>query len=145
MGIFYSQKVVVNRTPWELNVRFDGQDITIPPGESVLPELTIGYAKNQNPIMGSADPNNPSMSGARYLLGVKGQDDCTPLTKAELLAHSNAACRMDYKELIEDTLKPGEKIVVKGKKGGTQAKSAFDAGVRVRGSELNPVADTTGV
>jgi len=135
---------VVNRTPIPLNVRFDGQDTVLPPGESALPKVAVGYAKNQNPIMGSADPNNPSLSGARYLLGVKGTpDDCKALTKDEWDAHCDAACRMDWKTLTEDTVKPGEHIVVKGKKGGVQAKSAFDGGVRGRGTaNMNMEADT---
>jgi hypothetical protein len=134
---------VVNRTPVPLNVRFDGQDTVLPPGESPLPKVAVGYAKNQNPIMGSADPNNPSLSGARYLLGVKGTpDECTPLSQGEWNDHCDAACRMDWKVLTEDTVKPGEHIVVKGKKGGVQAKSSFDPGVRHRGTaNMNVEAD----
>lgn len=141
MGIFYESRIIFNRAPVPLTVTFDGQSTVLPPGESVLPLVSVNYAKNQNPIMGSADPNNPSISGARYLIGVKGQDDCEPLTKAEWTAHCEAACRMDWKDLIEESLKPGEHVVVKGKKNSTQAKNAFDGGVRVRGSDLNPIAD----
>lgn len=144
MGIFYDMAIVVNRAPIAISARFDGQDIVLPPGETSIPKVAVNYAKNQNPIMGSADPNNPSISGARYLIGVKGSsDDCDPLTKKEWDAHCEAACRLDWKDLIGDTLKPGEKVVVKGKKGGYQAKSSFDAGVKVHGSTLNPIADTT--
>lgn len=136
MGIFHELKTVVNRSPKPLSVTFDGQETIIPVGESQIPSITINYAKNQNPVMGSADPNNPSLSGSQYLIGVKGtRDNCTPLTKDEWDAHCESACRMDWRSLMEDTLKPGEHIVVKGKKGGVQAKSQYDAGVRV-GSPL---------
>ena len=144
MGIFQEMVIVVNRTPVPLNVRFDGQDTVLPPGESALPKVAVGYAKNQNPIMGSADPNNPSLSGARYLLGVKDtHDDCKKLTKDEWDAHCDAACRMDWKALVEDVgVKPGEHYAIKGKKGGVQAKSAFDQGVRNRGTaNMNVEAD----
>ncbi len=135
MGIFQEMVIVVNRTPVTLLATFDGQEMQLPPGESPMPKVAVGYAKNQNPIMGSADPNNPSLSGAQYLIGVKGSpDDVTPLTKKQWDAHCDAACRMDWKTLVEDTVKPGEKVVVKGKKGGTQAKSAFDKGVRNHGT-----------
>ncbi len=135
MGIFQEMVMVVNRTPITLTATFDGQETFLPPGESPLPKVAVNYAKNQNPIMGSADPTNPSLSGARYLLGVKGtHDDCEPLTKEEWDAHCDAACRMDWKSLLEDVVRPDEKVVVKGKKRGTQAKSAFDAGVRNHGT-----------
>ena len=141
MGIFFEQVAVVNRAPVALNVRFDGQDITIPPGESQIPKVAVNYAKNQNPIMGTADPDNPSLSGGRYLIGVKGVDDCSFLSKPEWEEHLGRPCRLDWETLTEGVLKPGEHIAVKGKKAGVQAKRSFDAGVKVRGSQLNPIAD----
>lgn len=131
MGVFQELKVVVNRAPIALNVRFDGQDMQLPPGESPLPSVAVTYAKNQNPIMGSADPNNPSLSGGRYLVGVKGVDDCTPLSKAEWEDHTGQPCRLNWEELMEDKIAPNEKVVFKGKGKKTQAKGNFDSGVRV--------------
>ncbi len=119
MGIFYEQKIVVNRAPVPLTVRFDGQETVIPVGESPLPVVSLIYAKNQNPIMGSADPTNPSLSGARYLIGVKGQDDCTPLTKDEWTAHCEAArvgaLRLADAWIAESRCRPRSKSVTTSK------------------------------
>jgi hypothetical protein len=137
MGVFQEMVPVFNRAPMPLVVTFDGQQTTVPIGASALPIQTVGYAKNQNPIMGSCDPHNPSLSGGQYLIGVIGKDNCEPLDKEEWDAHCNAACRMDWKELVADiSLKKGEHYEVRGKGRKVQAKSAFDAGVRVHGNEL---------
>lgn len=135
MGIFQEMVTVVNRTPISLTVQFDGQCTNVPPGESPLPALVIGYAKNQNPIMGSADPLNPSLSGARYLIGVKGtKDNCEPLTKEEWKAHCEAASRMDLAELFDDVLLSKEHVEVRGKGRMTQARGRQDKGVAVSGA-----------
>lgn len=136
MGIFHETKEVFNRAPIVLNVRYDGQDMSLPLGKSLLPVVAIPYAKNQNVIMGSADPNNPSLSGGRYLIGVIGVDNCEPLTKEEWEDHLGRPCRLDWETLMEDKVKPGEKVVFKGKKKGTQAKSSYDSGVRVHSPGL---------
>jgi hypothetical protein len=128
-------KTVVNRAPISLSVRFDGQDVELPPGESQIPSISVGYAKNQNPIMGSSDPNNPSMSGTKYLIGVKGVDECTPLTKAEWEDHLGRPCRLDWEALMYDRVGPKERVVFKGKGRKTQAQSSFDQGVRVHAPE----------
>jgi hypothetical protein len=76
MGIFHEQVEIVNRTSKPLTVRYDGQDITIPPGYTpgvdgkpgvrikdqhiMVPRLIIPYALNQNVLMGSEDPQSPS-------------------------------------------------------------------------------------
>ena len=135
MGIFYDMKTVVNRAPVPLTVRFDGQDTMLPPGESQIPTIAVNHAKNQNPIMGSADPDNPSLSGGRYLIGVKGVDDCSFLSKPEWEEHLGRPSRIDFEALMEDKLVPGEHIEVKGKGKKTQAKGSFDQGVRVRAPE----------
>ena|ERR1700674_3202673 len=136
MGIFYEMKVIVNRAPIELTGRFDGQDIRIPPGESAIPAIAVNYAKNQNPIMGKADPNNPSLSGGQYLIAVKGVDDCTPLTKEEWEAHLGRPCRLDWEALAADRYEnSGKKLVVAGKGAKTQAKGSFDQGVRFKAPE----------
>lgn len=135
MGVFQELITVVNRAPIPITARFDGQEIVIPVGESPLPSQTINYAKNQNPIMGSQDPLNPSLSGARYLLGVKGtKDNCTPLTKDEWTAHCAAASRMDLADLFEDVLLTNEHVEVRGKGRQTQARGRQDKGVAVSGA-----------
>jgi hypothetical protein len=130
MGVFQHMIPVFNVGRVPCVVTFDGQQTTVPVGPSQLPDITLPYAKNQNPVMGSQDPNNPSLTGVKTLIRVVDKDDCTPMTDEEWEAHSVAACRMDWLSLIEDRLKPGERVVVKGKKAGVQAKSAFDTGVR---------------
>ena len=122
---------VFNRAPIDLTIRFDGQDSILKPGKNSIPKVAVPYAKNQQPIMGTADANNPNISGARYLLGVVGIDDCAPLTKDEWEAHLGMPCRMDYDQFMEDRIGPKEHIEVKGKGRKIQAKSNFDAGVRV--------------
>jgi len=131
MGIFYEMVEVFNRAPVALTVRFDGQDTTLKPGKNSIPKVAVSYAKNQQPIMGSADANNPNISGARYLLGIVGIDECTPLTKEEWEAHLGMPCRIDYDQFMEDRLCPKEHVEIKGKGKKIQAKSSFDAGVRV--------------
>lgn len=131
MGIFYKQVPVFNRAPVALNVRFDGQDIELLPGLSALPEVAInGFAKNQNPIMGSQDPNNPHISGAKYLIGIVDVDDCTPLTPDEWAAHLGRPCRMDEKAIFEERYgnDPKARQVVMGKGRKTVATSLADAG-----------------
>lgn len=133
MGIFYEQTTVVNRAPITINVRHDGQDMPVPPGESQLATIAIDKGKNQNPIMGSCDPNNPSLSGGQYLLAIKGRDNCEPLTKEEWDAHCTAACRHDWKALLGERLSEAQlaKVVIGGKAKKVQATSSFDVGVRV--------------
>lgn len=129
MGIFHEQVIVVNRAPETLNVRFDGQDINLPPGESAIPKVAVEYAKRQNTIMGSGDPSNPSMSGARYLVGVKGKDECDPLTKEEWESHTGAPCRLDLELLADDRLGPKEhfETKTKGRSKKTQAGNRSEA------------------
>ena len=63
---------------------FDGERNTIPVGHYELPTLTLYHAKNQNPIMGSADPNNPTVAGARYLVVEEDEEGYgVALTKEE--------------------------------------------------------------
>ena len=134
MGIFQEMSTVVNRGRVPLTVRFDGQETVIPVGECQLPLISVDYAKNQNPIMGSADPNNPSISGAQYLIGIKGRDNCNPLTDEQWQAHCEAACRMDWHELLDDRLVKGEHVEVRGKGKPTQARNIHDQ-VKQRGAQ----------
>lgn len=129
-GVFQDMVPVVNRAPIPLTVTFDGQTSIIKPGPGALPSTTIRYAKNQNPIMGSVDPNNPSISGGQYLIGEIGKDDCEPLTPAEWNAHCEAISRVDLKTLMEDELGPGERVEVRGRGRKTMARNASDSGVR---------------
>ena len=70
MGIFYEMCELVNRAPVNLQVMFDGQVKTLTPGKNIVPKAVVMFAKNQNPIMGSGSPHDPSVHGCRYLVGV---------------------------------------------------------------------------
>ena len=132
MGIFYEQVTLVNRAPVELTVTFDGQTKTLVPGENIVPAVVVDFAKNQNPIMGSADPNNPHVSGGRYLVGVKGgyNEDIEPLTEEEWLAHLGRPCRINEEEAFNERYgsDPKAKMMVYGKGRKTTASSRTEAG-----------------
>lgn len=85
LNTFAHSVTVVNRTigagvyEVPLNVRYDGEDIVIQPGENPgFPKEAVGYAKRQNPLMGSRHPLNPLKFIS--LVGVKGEDDCSPIS-----------------------------------------------------------------
>lgn len=129
-GVFQDMVPVVNRSPVVLTVRFDGQETQVKPGAGFLPSVVINYAKNQNPVMGSVDPNNPAISGGEYLIGVVGRDNTDIMTKEEWNAHCEAISRVDLKIMLEDELGPGQRVEVRGRGRKTQARNSFEAGVR---------------
>lgn len=135
MGIFFKLTPVVNVAPIPINVRFDGQDIELAPGANSLPDVAIPFGKNQNPIMGSQDPNNPHMSGARYLLRVVGTDDCTPMTAEEWADHLGRPCRMDEQVLFAEQYggDPKARMVTHGKGKKIAAGSRYEAGTNPQG------------
>lgn len=137
MGIFQDMQEVVNRTPWELTIMFDGQTMTLQRnydfkevnGEftaterkgvhNFIPSQTIIYAFNQNALMGSQDPDNPTVSGAEYLIGLPSKAHkypCTALTTEQIFAQKNRPSRFNHEELMEPNLVKGEKIAVRGRK-----------------------------
>lgn len=130
-GTFWKQIPIFNRAPIALAVMFDGERHTIPTGLSALPEHTLYHAKNQNPIMGSADPYNPGVLGAQYLIVTEGEDGwMDPLTKEAWEEHCNRPCRED--ENIWFTAKYGEdkhaNLVRHGSKKSVHARNRFEAG-----------------
>lgn len=137
MGIFHDTITIINLAPIPLNVTFDGQTMRLPVGESVLPKVTVVYAKNQNPVPGSADMDNPTLSGARYLVSVKGKkgDRQEPFTEDEWNEMQGKPSRFNTDEFFAERLGPKEHVITRGKGRGTQAKSSFDAGVRVQSPE----------
>lgn len=84
LATFRDSVTLINRTSRTLDVRYDGEDMKIPPGENPgFPKVAVPYAKKQNPLMGSKHPINPT----RYisLVGVKdSKDDVTPISDATL-------------------------------------------------------------
>jgi hypothetical protein len=139
MGVFHDMVTVINLAPIPLSVTFDGQTTKIPVGESQIPRVTVNYAKNQNPVPGSADMTNPSISGAQYMISVKGYevDRQTPFTREEWEAFDNKPSRWNVDDHFADQLGPKEHVVIRGTKAKNkvQAKSSFDAGVRVHSPE----------
>lgn len=136
MGIFYESREVVNRAPVDITVTFDGQQITLKPGKSMLPKVAIPNGKNQNPIMGSVDPNNPHMSGGEYLLGVVDDleypgDNCEPLTPEEWDTHLNKPCRVNELLAFEERYggDPKARMVIHGKGRKTTANNRQEAAV----------------
>lgn len=134
MGIFHEQVVLVNRSPINLTVTFDGQEKTLVPGENLVPQVVVDYAKNQNPIMGSVDPNNPHISGGRYLVGVKNSpepgEETEPLSPEEWAAHLGRPCRTDEQEAFNEKYSgdPKARLVVHGKGRRSTATSRNEAG-----------------
>lgn len=141
MGIFYKPATIVNRAPIKLTVRFDGQDLDIPAFSTAqIPQVAVSFAKNQNPIMGSQDPNNPHISGARYLIGevgVDSEEDCRALTPEEWEEHCKRPCRVDEQAMFDERYggDPKAKLIVGGKKGKTKTmvQSRYEAADGVSG------------
>jgi hypothetical protein len=132
MGIFYESVEIINRAPVNLSVMFDGQSKTLVPGKNHIPYMTVQFAKNQNPIMGSADPHNPHISGAKYLIGVPGEDlpeDLTMLTEVEWAAHLGQPTRENSQQAFEEKYgdDPKARLVVRGQGRKTTATSRYDA------------------
>lgn len=132
MGVFPKMVKCVNRTPETISVMFDGQRASFPPGPFQLPEIALMCALNQNPIFGSADPDNPHWDGASYLIGVEGHRTlpCTPLTAAQWAAHLGQPSRFDEDKVFAQKYSgdPKARRVVwnQGKK--STAASRYEAG-----------------
>ena len=93
LGNFRESVTLVNRTNRNLNVRYDGEDITLPPGDNPnFPRVAVPYAKKQNPLMGSKHPNDPrkfiSLVGVRARVGEKQRDAIDPIA-IEVLAEAD--------------------------------------------------------
>ena len=131
MAVFQKLVPAFNRAPVPLNIRFDGQDYTMQPGEDFLPEICVLFAKNQNPVFGSADPNNPHVSGGRYLIVEKGEDGYgQPLTAAEWTDHCGKPSRYDEESAFREKYAgdPKARLVVWGKGRASTANSRYEAG-----------------
>lgn len=148
MGIFHEQVVVVNRAPVTLTVRFDGQDTNLKPGRNSLPKAAVEFAKNQNPIMGSASPTDPSIAGARYLIaevGVDRKEDCVPLTEEEWQTHLKQPMRLNVQEMFDERYggDPKARMVVHGQKHDRDGRETSPARNRSEaGGSAAPAAST---
>lgn len=129
MGVFHDQTKIFNRAPWPLNVRFDGQEISIPTGESFLPTICLLHAMNQNPMMGTQDVDNPNVGGCEYLIGLPEKArkyPCDPLTDEEIQSQRNNPSRWDYLPLMEGKLGKHDHVETRGRK----MPSAYEAGIK---------------
>lgn len=137
MGIFQKYVKVFNRAPIRLYVTFDGQREPLEPGAGELPDKTVIFAKNQNPIMGTADPNDPSVAGGKFLI-VEAEDEGfgVPLTKEEWQTHLGKPCRVNEEQAFAEKYAndPKAKQIVHGVKGSATAKSRYEAGTAPMGS-----------
>lgn len=136
-GIFLQTSKVFNRAPQPIFVFFDGERREIPVGESILPNKTLYHAKNQNPIMGSGDPENPHEDGTRYLLVEEHEPGFgVPMTDEEWADHLGKPCRVDEQAAFVQRYggDPKAKLVMHGKGQKSTAKNRFEAGTPPRGN-----------
>lgn len=87
MGVLSTYRdsvTIINRTSRPLNVRYDGEDITLQPGENPgFPRQAVDYAKRQNILNGSLNPVNPNKFVS--CVGVKdSKDDVSPISDETL-------------------------------------------------------------
>ena len=136
-GVFLQTTKVFNRAPETVHVFFDGERRDIPPGYFDLPNVTLYHAKNQNPVMGSGDPNNPHESGTRYLV-VEPSDEGygEPLTKEEWADHLGKPCRVDEQAAFAEKYAndPKAKLIARGTKNPATARNRYEAGSAPRGN-----------
>lgn len=131
MSVFQTFTKVFNRAPEACTVTFDGQQYTIEPGHDRLPDVTVLYAKNQNPIMGSQDPNNPHVSGGRYLIVTEDEEGYgVPMTAEEWAVHLSKPSRLDMDAIFEEKYArdPGARMVILGRGKKSTASSRYEAG-----------------
>lgn len=95
LGNFKDAVNLVNRTNRKLNVRYDGEDIVLQPGENPgFPKIAVQYAKNQNPLMGSKHPIDPRkfvcLVGVKAPKGEKQRDAIEPISEDTLATADGA-------------------------------------------------------
>ena len=126
MGVFHTLREVINRSSEVLFVTFDGQRMRIEPNytkdgkrregvQNFLPEITLMYAKHQNPRMGSEDVYNPtsyeSLIGIVAKPGTKQKDDLS------FLEQSDEVTRVSQEDILNELVNDTKaKLDVRGKK-----------------------------
>ena len=136
-GVFLQTTKVFNRAPQSVFVFFDGERREIPPGYYDLPNMTLYHAKNQNPIMGSGDPDNPHQDGTRYLVLEPGDEGYgTPLTPEAWADHLGKPCRVDEQAAFAERygLDTKAKLIVQGAKKSSTARNRYEAGSAPKGN-----------
>lgn len=90
LGNFRDAVVLVNRTNRDLNVRYDGEDIVLKPGENPgFPRVAVPFAKKQNALKGTLHPNG-NLNSMTFMVGVKGTKDNCELFPLDVLAAADA-------------------------------------------------------
>jgi hypothetical protein len=136
-GVFVQRVKVYNRAPIPLAVFFDGERMVIPPGEFELPAVTTYMMKNQNPRMGTGDPDNPHEDGTKYLIVLVGEEGFgEPLTKEEWESHLGKPCRVDEQAAFAEKYAndPKAKLIVRGVGKKSTAANKYEAGGALKSS-----------
>jgi hypothetical protein len=90
LGNFRDAVTLINRTDRNLNVRYDGEDITLKPGENPgFPKVAVSFAKKQNPLKGTLHPNG-NMNSMVFLVGVKDTKDAIDPISESVLRDADA-------------------------------------------------------
>lgn len=135
LGTYNDSVTLVNRTPYALNVRYDGEDISLKPGENPgFPKVVVEFAKRQNPLKGSQHPTDPR----RFIcmVGVKGtKDDCSPIAQDVLDAAAQKLERVDRDGSTWDEPMAPVKLLKK------RGYSPYEAQASVGGFDNNPSID----
>lgn len=139
IGVFQDMVEIVNRAPVNISVQFDGQSATLTPGRNFIPRVTVQYAKNQNPLKGSADLDNPTASGVDFLIGVVGTtDNCEMLTEEEWEGHTASPSRFNTEDILDlasRRLQPGQHLVVKDARKQTRFTVALNSPMEFGGGD----------
>ena len=109
MGVFQTLVEVINRTSQPLMVRYDGQDTVLRPNydaegnflpeiHNLIPDITVDYARNQNILMGSEDPEDPS--DYQMLVGVLAKPGQNQKHDISFLEQSEAPSRVDLATML---------------------------------------------
>lgn len=136
-GIFVHRVKVFNRAPVDLAVFFDGERSTLVPGINEIPAVTVYMAKNQNPIMGSGDADNPHEDGTQYLIAEEADAGFgVPLTEDEWNSHLNKPCRVNEEAAFAENHvnDPKAHLVLRGKGNKSTAKNRYEAGTMPKGN-----------
>jgi len=117
MGIFFEQVEVINRDCVQRSLTYDGQRVYLAPNYSesgellknvhnMIPKICVPYALNQNVVMGSEDPIDPSDFQSHVVPKVKkrkkGRDTEEWKYDFGFLPTQNAKTRVNLADYLDD-------------------------------------------
>lgn len=117
MGIFHTLDEVINRTSKPLSVRYDGQETILQPNyasdgtflpnvHNMIPDITVMYARYQNVLMGSEDPEDPSdridLVGRLAKPGQKQKDDISFCEQSDIPTSVNLKAMLADDPSVKD-------------------------------------------